>query len=62
MHVWEFLNKWDGCLFFHFAPVDAKQADLAEIEQRLNDAMMPPYSRCDFSAEIRKRKRIWEVS
>jgi hypothetical protein len=61
-HIWELLNKWDECLFFHFAPVDVKRADLAKIEQQLNDAMMPPYSRFDFSADIRKRKRIWEVS
>jgi hypothetical protein len=27
-HIWELLNKWEDCLFFHFAPVDVNHADL----------------------------------
>jgi hypothetical protein len=61
-HVWEFLNKWETCLSFHFAAVDPTKADLFNIEKKLNDAMMPPYSRRDFTASIRRRKQIWETS
>jgi hypothetical protein len=61
-HVHYFLNKWDQCLFFHFAPVDPGTVNLLSLEAQLNDAFMPPYSRQDFSPEIRRRKRIWEKS
>jgi len=60
MAVFEFLNKWQRCLFFHFAPVDPALADLLTIESTLNDSLMPPYSERDFSPEVRTRKKIWE--
>lgn len=60
MDVYEFLNKWQRCLFFHFAPVDPSTSDLLGIEMKLNDALLPPHSSKDFSPEIRTRKRIWE--
>jgi hypothetical protein len=58
--VWSLLNKWEECLFFYFAPVDRNATDLKLIEAKLNDAMMPPYSRNDFSVDVRPRKNIWE--
>jgi hypothetical protein len=61
-HVYTLLNKWEKCLFFYFAPVDRNIADLKLIEARLNDAMMPPYSRNDFSVDVRPRKSVWEVA
>jgi hypothetical protein len=60
LHVAEFLNKWAKCLSFHYAPVKPGSADLLELETKLNDALMPPYSVRDFSADIRKRKRLLE--
>lgn len=60
--VYELLNKWESCLYFHFAAIDSGAVDLLDIEARLNDAMMPPYSQKDFSAEIRMRKQILEAS
>ena len=56
----EFLNKWQRCLFFHFAPVDPLVTDLLSIETKLNDALLPPYSSQDFSPEVRTRKQVWE--
>jgi hypothetical protein len=62
MAVFEFLNKWQRCLFFHFAPLDPAAVDLLKVESKLNDALMPPYSHQDFSPEVRTRKKIWEKS
>ena len=55
-----FLNAWDGCLSFYFAPVDPKATKLLDVEIILNDAMMPPFSINDFTAEVRARKRLSE--
>lgn len=55
-----FLNTWETCLVFHFASLDPNTVDLFDVERRLNDAMIPPYSRGDFSADIRQMKRLAE--
>jgi hypothetical protein len=56
-----FLNAWETCLVFHFAPVDPNATDLKAIEAALNDAMLPPFSINDFSAEVRPMKRLSEM-
>lgn len=61
-HVYKFLKKWRTCLLFHFAPLDPHEVDLLDIEAKLNDALMPPYSVNDFSPEIRKAKRLMELT
>jgi hypothetical protein len=61
-HVWEFLNKWSGHLSFHYVPVDPQTQDLEAIEKTLNDALMPPYSVNDFSAEIKAQKKAWQYT
>ena len=60
-HVAYFLNAWETCLVFHFASVDPNTVDLLDVEKRLNDAMVPPYSRADFSPKIRQMKRLVET-
>src|ERR1035438_1992753 len=60
--IYELLNKWEECLVFHFARIDPGVANLLDIEAKLNDAIMPPYSQQDFSAEIRMKKQIWDAS
>jgi hypothetical protein len=60
--IYEMLNKWKGFLFFYFAAVDPAVVNLLDVEAQLNDAMIPPYSQQDFSAEIRKRKHISEAT
>jgi hypothetical protein len=59
-NIYELLNKWSTCLFFHFAPVDVTATDLLKVEQLLNDAIIPPYNKRDFSPAIKKLKRIYE--
>jgi hypothetical protein len=61
-HIYKLLKTWKTCLLFHFAPIDRKATDILEIERKLNDALLPPYSVGDFSPEIRKAKRILELS
>ena len=57
-HVAFFLNNWGACLVFHFASLDPDTVDLLDVERRLNDAMIPPFSRGDFSPEIRQMKKL----
>ena len=57
-HVALFLNKWANCLYFYYAQLDPISFDLLDIENKLNDALLPPYSVGDFSPKIRKMKRI----
>lgn len=59
-HVAYFLNAWESCLVFHFVTLDPKAVNLLEIEMKLNDALIPPFSRGDFSPEVRPMKRLSE--
>ena len=34
--------------------------DIKQLEKDFNNAMMPPYSRKDFSAEIRDARGAWQ--
>ena len=56
-----FLNTWKTSLVFHFASLDPNTVDLLDVERRLNDAMIPPFSQRDFSPEIRQMKRLAET-
>jgi hypothetical protein len=49
------LNKWFQHLYFHYAEVTDPQCDIRDLEQRLCDALVPPYNKNDFSAMIRKQ-------
>jgi hypothetical protein len=60
-HVALFLNKWSKCLYFYYAQLDPTTVDLLDVESKLNDALIPPYSVADFSPKIRKSKRIAEI-
>lgn len=53
------LNKWDECLFFHYAEVKDKRIKLSKLEQDMSDALFPPFSKKDFSAEIRQVKKAF---
>lgn len=53
------LNKWDECLFFHYAEVKDRRVKLSKIEKDMSDALLPPFSKKDFSAKIRKIKKAF---
>jgi hypothetical protein len=53
------LNNWGASMFFHYAVISDKRYNLAAIEQSMSDALIPPYSTMDFSAEIREAKRAF---
>lgn len=48
------LNKWSGHIYFCFAQVDTSIVNLKALERDLNDAILPPFTKLDFSAEIRQ--------
>ena len=54
------LNKWTNVLSFVFAEIEDHSVKLKDIERKLNDALLPPYSRNDFSAEVRDAINAFE--
>ncbi|MGD9537120.1 MAG: hypothetical protein AB7P52_05125 [Alphaproteobacteria bacterium] len=46
------LNRYESDLYFFFVPID-ENVDLAKLEIDLNDAIVPPVGRKDFSASIK---------
>jgi hypothetical protein len=56
----KFLTAFSGETTFTFAPLDAEKDELMRVEKRLNDALMPPYSRRDHSAEVKEAKAAWQ--
>lgn len=59
-HVRKFLLVFAGEINFCFAPFDTDKDGLRTIEKKLNDALMPPYSRRDFSAEVKAAIGAWQ--
>ena len=57
--VRRFLNVFAGELTFAWAAVDCSAVDLGDLEKDFNDAMMPPYSKRDFSARVRAERGAW---
>jgi len=51
--VFYMLNKYENDLFFYYVSICDPHIDLAQLEIALNDAIIPPVGRLDFSAEIR---------
>ena len=59
-HVRKFLMVFREELSFGWSEVDTTPAvDLKTIEKDFNDAMMPPYSIRDFSADVLKKRNAW---
>lgn len=54
------LNKWGTCLYFHFAVVNDRRISLLNLEKAMSDALVPPFSQNDFSAEIREARRAFK--
>jgi hypothetical protein len=55
-----FLNVFADEVVFRWAEVDATKVELRAIERDLNDALMPPYSHRDFTAEVKAGKDAWQ--
>ncbi len=51
-----FLDTWKDHLYFYFVPVPRRK--LEPIEKSLNDAVTPPFSDADFSADVRKEENV----
>lgn len=58
--VRKFLNVFDGELTFAWSEVDLELVNIDQLERDFNDAMMPPYSRRDFSADVRAGRNAWQ--
>ena len=52
-HVHRMLNDWEDVLAFYYAEVPDAAVDIHAIETALNDALLPPFVKSDFSAEVR---------
>ena len=55
------IGTWHEVLRFFFAPVgeEVSSDELLALEEQLNDALMPPFSEGDFSANVRQMKRAF---
>ncbi|NGP16502.1 hypothetical protein [Devosia aurantiaca] len=51
---------FDGEAVFVYAPYSADKVALREVEKKLNDALMPPYSLRDFTVEVKQAKAAWQ--
>ena len=58
--VRKFLHVFEDELTLGWSEVDATTVDLNVLEKDFNDAMMPPYSVKDFSADIRAGRNAWQ--
>ena len=60
--IHEMLVKWKDCIQFYYASLKDTDLDLSEVEKKLNDAIIPPYSTNDFTATVRTAKGMFEKS
>lgn len=58
--VRKFLHVFEGDLTLVWSDIDPAVFDIIQLEKDFNDAMMPPYSRRDFSAEVRAARGAWQ--
>jgi len=59
-HVRRFLKAFAGEAAFAFALFDGEEQARKAIEKQLNNALMPPYSQNDYTADVGARKRAWQ--
>jgi hypothetical protein len=59
-HVRKFLNVFWGEVLFAFAVFSGDRDQVITLERRLNDALMPAYSRNDFSADTKAKRSAWQ--
>ncbi len=52
IHIYRMLNLWEDYLYFYYAEIDPTQIDLEQLEQKLLDTFIPPFSKVGYSAEI----------
>ncbi len=52
--IYWLLNHWESYVYFYFTEIDDSNLDLGEVETKLLDAFLPPYSKRGFSARISK--------
>lgn len=56
-HIEYMLKNWRTAMYFYFAEVTDRRLSLAKLEKEMNDAIIPPYSKNDFSANFRGTRR-----
>ena len=52
VHIYRMLNIWEDYLYFYYAEVNPTQTDLRQLEQKLLDTFIPPFSKVGYSAQI----------
>ena len=52
IHIYRMLNLWEDYLYFYYAEVNPTQTDLKQLEQKLLDTFIPPFSKRGYSAKI----------
>ena len=55
----ELLQNWGDDLMFWYAPVPDQRIGLKKLERSINDVIVPPMVENDFSAEIKRKVKIF---
>lgn len=57
------IGTWHSVLRFYFAPVEdtVSSDELKDMETKLNDALLPPFSEGDLDAETKRKRRAFRV-
>lgn len=58
--IYRMLNYWGDVLKFYYAKIEDETIKLNDIERALNDALLPPYSKNDFSVRVRNALNAFE--
>lgn len=53
-----FFKTWNKYIYFCYSEVTSDQVSLKDLEEKLNDAFIPPYNENDFSVEVRKIVKV----
>ena len=58
--IYRLLTQWEQILSFYFAEINEAEVPLSDVEVALNDALLPPFSKNDFSASVRSALNAFE--
>lgn len=61
VHINYLLNTWEDHIYFYYAEVDPNEANLLELERKLLDTFIPPYTHRGFSVKISTIRKILEL-
>lgn len=56
LRIYQMISNWNDNLYFYYSEVPDVTIDLKSLEKQFNNAVMPPFSQFDFSADVKLAK------